>query len=339
MLFVVTALFLWLIQPFLLALFWAIVLTILFYPLRSWFVEILQGREVAGVILTIFVVFAAVFLPLYGLTVAMVHELTSMYQIAVQQDYSVVETVSVVEDYIPVFEWLETFNISRDDVQTKITSSLGSISSYIAQSLANLGQQTFRFFLQFFIMMYALFFFLKDGARILHVLQHMLPLGDKREKRLYDRFSSTVRATIKGTIIIGIIQGALGGIMFWVAGIPGAIMWAAIMTVLSIIPAVGSGLIWGPAGLILILSGNVVTGVSILVVGVLLISFVDNILRPPLVGKDTEMPDILVLLSTLGGLATFGISGFVIGPVIAAFFLTFWRMFGEDYAKDLSLFG
>lgn len=144
---------------------------------------------------------------------------------------------------------------------------------------------------------------------------------------------------MKGTFIIGIVQGTLGGLLFWAVGIKGAVIWGSLMTVLSIIPAVGSFLVWFPAGVILLFTGHIWQGVVVLVVGTAIISLVDNLLRPPLVGKDTEMPDVLVLLSTLGGLSLFGISGFIIGPIIAAFFLSMWNMFEEEHRKELNEMG
>lgn len=331
--------FIWLIHPYSIALFWGIVLALIFYPLRNWYVSLLQGRIVGGVFLTILTLFAGVFVPLYILTVAMSYEVMGLYSSVVSEEALVIDIVTFTDQYTSITDVLGLVGIEPVDVQQKISSSIASIGKYVAGSFAYIGQQTLHFLVQLFIMLYALFYFLKDGEKLLKILQHLLPLGDKRELRLYDRFASTVRATVKGTFIIGVIQGVLGGILFWLVGIPGALLWGAIMTVLSIIPAVGSGIIWLPAGIILLIIGDVTAGLIVLGVGFGIISLIDNLLRPPLVGKDTEMPDILVLLSTLGGLSAFGLSGFIIGPIIAAFFLSFWRMFGEEYAKDLSLFG
>ena len=161
----------------------------------------------------------------------------------------------------------------------------------------------------------------------------------KREKRLFRKFASTTRATVKGTFLIALIQGALGGILFFAVGISAPFLWGSIMGVLSVIPAIGPGIIWLPAGIILLVSGSIWQGIFVLVAGGLVISLIDNALRPIFVGKDTEMPDFLILLSTFGGLSVFGITGFIIGPIIAAFFLSMWNMFEEEYKKDLSTRG
>ncbi len=334
-----TAVFIWLINPYIMAIFWATVLALLFYPLRNWYVSLMQGKVVPGVLLTMLTMFALVFVPMYLLSLSILSEFTELYATVKTNQVALVNSVSLLDNYLPIYDTLGTFGITNEDIKLKLASTIGSVGGYIASSIAQFGQQTLKFAIQFFITLYALFFFLKDGENILEKLQKLLPLGDRRERRLYDRFASTVRATMKGTLIIGILQGIIGAILFWLVGIPAAALWGVIMAVLSIIPAIGSFVIWGPAGVVLILSGQIWEGVTVLLIGALVISSIDNILRPPLIGKDTQMPDMLILLSTLGGISAFGISGFVIGPVIAAFFLSLWNMFGEDYAKDLSLFG
>jgi predicted PurR-regulated permease PerM len=181
------------------------------------------------------------------------------------------------------------------------------------------------------VALYLLYFFLRDGERLVDGMVRALPLGDERERRLFHRFASITRATIKGTFIVGAIQGALGGIAFAILGIRAAIFWGVIMTVISLLPAVGSVLVWGPAAIILMLTGSLVKGIVLLVIGIAIISTVDNVLRPVLVGRETRMPDWLVFVSILGGIAAVGLSGFVIGPIVAGLFITVWEMFVEEY--------
>jgi predicted PurR-regulated permease PerM len=154
-----------------------------------------------------------------------------------------------------------------------------------------------------------------------------------RERQLLAKFADVALATIKGTLVVGVVQGAIGAVLFWILGIPAPVFWGSLMAVLSVLPAVGPGLIWLPAAVILLAMGQILKGIVLIVAGVLVIGLVDNMLRPLLVGHDTQMPDYLVLLATLGGLAVFGVSGFVIGPVIAAFFLVVWEMFAQEYAE------
>lgn len=181
------------------------------------------------------------------------------------------------------------------------------------------------------------FFFLKDGKKIVSKLIRAVPVGDSREIRLINRFTTVARATIKGTFVVALVQGSLGGLLFYLLGIQAAVFWGVIMTLLSVLPAVGSSIIWGPAAVVLLVTGQIVPGIVLLVSGSVIIGSADNLLRPLLVGKDTELPDYLVLLSTLGGLALIGISGFVIGPVVAALFLSVWEMFGEEFGFEQDL--
>ena len=160
---------------------------------------------------------------------------------------------------------------------------------------------------------------------------HALPLGDERERALFAKFAEVSRAAVKGTLVIGLVQGVLGGTIFWLLGVESAVFWGSLMVIMSLIPVVGASLIWGPAALIMLANGAFYKALILVAFGILIIGLVDNLLRPVLVGRDTRMPDYLVLLSTLGGLTAFGASGIVIGPVIAALFLAVWVMFTQEF--------
>ncbi len=175
---------------------------------------------------------------------------------------------------------------------------------------------------------------LKDGEKLISILIRMLPIGDDAERHLLSKFAEVSRATIKGTLVVGIIQGALGGILFALLGIESAIFWGVVMIVLSILPAIGSALVWGPAAIIFLANEQWIKALILFIVGAAFIGVIDNVLRPILVGRDTKMPDYLILLSTLGGLGLFGLSGIVFGPIIAAFFLAIWTMFEYEYHPD-----
>jgi predicted PurR-regulated permease PerM len=181
-------------------------------------------------------------------------------------------------------------------------------------------------------MLYLLFFFLRDGPGILEALIRALPLGDTRERHLLDRFAGVSRATIKGTLVVGIVQGTIGGIAFAMLGISAAVLWGTVMALLSILPAVGTALVWLPAAIVLMATGQIFGGIALIFVGVFVIGLTDNLLRPILVGRDTQLPDYVILLSTLGGLAGFGLAGIIIGPTIAALFLSVWHMAEDEFS-------
>ena len=197
-----------------------------------------------------------------------------------------------------------------------------------AQALS-IGAGAADFVLGLFVMLYLLFFLLRDGSSLSKRIQDAVPLPLKQERGLFRKFAAVVRATIKGSILVALLQGALGGLIFWVLGLHAPVLWGVVMGLLALLPALGATLIWLPAAIYLLATGSIWQGVVLLMFGAFVIGLVDNILRPILVGKDTKMPDYVVLISTLGGLATFGLNGFVIGPVIAAMFIAAWDILSE----------
>ena len=227
---------------------------------------------------------------------------------------------------------LQRIGVEPEGITEQLTSIAGTVSSFLANRALEFGQDTLRTAVFFFLMLYLLFFFLRDGHNILDGAVHALPLGDDRERALLARFEEVSRATIKGSLVIGIVQGAIGGIAFAVLGIGAPVLWGVVMALLSVVPAVGPVFVWAPTVLILLFSGRIAAGIVLFLIGAVVISLVDNLLRPVLVGRDTRMPDYLILLSTLGGLTAFGLAGVVIGPIIAAFFLTVWEMAIEEFA-------
>ena len=195
------------------------------------------------------------------------------------------------------------------------------------QLIARFGQVTVDFLLSVFVMLHLLFFLLRDGDTLLAYLRRAMPLPPEQQQVLFDRFTSTVRGVLKGDFVVAAVQGILGGLIFWVLGIGAPILWGALMAVLSLLPVLGTGLVWAPAAIYLLLTGSVWKGIVLLVFGTLVISTIDNVLRPLLVGTDVNMPSYVVLVSTLGGIAIFGVNGFIIGPLVAVLFLTAWDMY------------
>ena len=184
-------------------------------------------------------------------------------------------------------------------------------------------------------MLYTMFFFLRDGPRLLKGALAQLPMTGGEKEQMLEKFVSVTRATLKGTVFIGIAQGVLGGLAFWAAGIDGAIFWGTVMTVLSIIPGIGGALVWIPAAIILMTTGEVWRGLALAAFCGLVIGSVDNLLRPMLVGRDTQMHELLIFFSTLGGLMMFGVMGFIVGPILAALFVTVWGMFATAFRSSL----
>src|SRR5690606_32799193 len=163
------------------------------------------------------------------------------------------------------------------------------------------------------------------------LLVRALPLGDARERMLLRKISEVTNAAIRGNLVVATVQGTLGGLIFWILGVQAALLWGLVMVVASLLPAVGAALIWVPVAAYFLATGAIWQGVVLLVFGAGVIGLVDNVLRPLLVGLETKMPDYLVLFSTLGCIASFGLHGFVLGPLIAALFMAFWGMFIREF--------
>jgi predicted PurR-regulated permease PerM len=227
--------------------------------------------------------------------------------------------------------YLQKLDLDEKALTDKFYDVSGSISKYIVGYLTDLTQNTLLVIINFVVMLYCLFFFIRDGDKLLRSSLYILELKDEIGNRLYQRFTSTARATLKGTLIIGLIQGTMGGILFWAVGINSAIVWGVIMILAAMIPGIGCAIIWAPAALIMLATGHVWECIMLIAVGSLVISSIDNFLRPLLVGKDTQMHPLLIFLSTIGGIAVFGISGFVIGPIITALLSTLWEIYEKHY--------
>jgi predicted PurR-regulated permease PerM len=218
-----------------------------------------------------------------------------------------------------------------DQILEQIQEAAEKTGPFLLGVLAAATRGTLNFFLQLFVFFYALFYFLADGHIILRRILHYIPLDPRQKEQLLERFISVTRATLKGSLLIGLIQGGLAGLAFWVAGVPGPAFWGAIMVVLSVLPAVGAALIWIPAVIYLILAGDVMAAIGLMAWCAVVVGTVDNFLRPRLIGRDARMSDLLILLSTLGGIVLFGAVGFIVGPIIAALFVTVWHIYGEVF--------
>ena len=317
----------WILWPFFGALFWGVVLAILFAPLHRRLLARLNGRESVAALVTLAVIVLIVLLPLAFLTASLVREGAGVYQRMQSGELDFGRYFDQIMQALPLWltERMNQFGLGNvAALKQKLSTAISQGTSLIAAQALSIGQNTFEFIVNFFITIYLVFFLLRDGARLAGRINAAIPLDeqDKRELRL--KFTTVIRAAVKGNVVVAIAQGALGGLAFWFLGVNGALLWAVIMAFLSLLPAIGGGLVWLPVALYFLVTGEVWQGLGLIAYGVLVIGMVDNVLRQILVGKDTKMPDYVVLISTLGGMAVFGLNGFVIGPVIAAMFMAVW---------------
>ncbi|MCK5530523.1 AI-2E family transporter [Halopseudomonas sp.] len=332
MLVVVTLLFLYLLKPFFGAVFWACVIALLFHPLQLRLSKRWSGRDNMAALATLTVCMALCILPAVFVITSFVQEGHALYERVQTGKLDPAAIMEKLKTSFPLVESLfHRLNIDLEGVKALATKAAVTSSRFLAQNAFQLGQGTLSFFASLALMLYLAFFLLRDGPELVRMLVRALPLGDEREYQLFGKFAEVTRATVKGNLVVAAVQGALGGLIFWALGIPGALLWGVVMMMLSLIPVVGASLIWGPVAIYLLAIGHWTQGIILIAFGALVIGLVDNLLRPLLVGRDTKLPDYLVLLSTLGGFALFGINGFVIGPLIAALFIAFWQIFAEEF--------
>lgn len=323
---------LYVIRPFLYPVFWAAVIAILFHPMYNWLERYFKLPTLSA-LTTLVLVVIIIFLPLTLLSTLLINESVNLYKTVSHWDVSA--QLQDAADKLNSTPLSPIVNNVQSEWGAYATDAAKTISIFLFNNIKNITSNSLRFIFMLFIMFYSLFYFLKDGTKLLKQIMHLSPLGDEHEIMLYDKFHSTARATLKGTFIVGGIQGILGGILFWVTGIEGALIWGVIMVAFATIPAIGPSIIWLPAGVIMLALGNIWQGLIIILVGVLIISTIDNFIRPKLVGKDIQMHPLLVLFSTLGGIFLFGISGFVIGPVIASLFVAVMAIYDHHYRNEL----
>ncbi|MBK8506468.1 MAG: AI-2E family transporter [Saprospiraceae bacterium] len=321
LLFAVTLTFFGLIKDYLLAVFWAVVLALLFRTTQDKILMRVRHQKNLAAGLTLMGIVLIVILPLFFIGYAVTGEAIAFYNKIDSGEINIKDKLDNLKNQWPVVEgFLERLNLDVTQIRSSFNEAIANASKALASSILNFTQNIIGFLIQLFIMLYILFFFLRDGRELVKKLVWVLPIGDDKEWALIRRFESVARATVKGSLVVAMTQGIAGGLLFAAVGIPGAVLWGVLMTIVSLLP-LGSGVIWLPAAIILFAQGEITRAVVVFVVGALIIGLLDNFLRPRLVGNDTKMPDYLILLSTLGGLAWVGISGFVLGPIIAAFLL------------------
>jgi len=327
---VATIAFVWLVWTFFDAVLWAVVMAIMFAPMQSWLFARRPNRPNSVAAVTLLTIIAIVIVPMMIIGSLLIQEASSVYEDVQSGDISFAHYFAQVMNALPDWANQQMQRLGLNDVEVvrqKIGNGLAASFETLAGQALSIGQRAFSFFITLGVMLYLTFFLLRDGNKLSALVVDAVPLQSEQRRALADKFISVVRATIKGNIIVAIVQGGLGGIIFWGLGIGGALLWAVSMAFLSLIPAVGTGLIWVPVAIYLFATGAMAKGAILVFCGVFVIGMVDNVLRPILVGRDTRMPDYMVLISTLGGLQLFGISGFVVGPVIAALFLAVWEIF------------
>ena len=329
--------FAWILLPFFGVVLWGTILAILFAPLYRRLLKILGQRRTVSSLATVTIVLLIVILPLTLIGALLVQEGLSVYEKFQSGELNFGKYFQQVLGALPgwVIDLLDRFGLTNlRAMQERLSTGLVQGGQFVAAKALNIGQNTFDLILELIIVLYLLFFLVRDGDDLARRIRTAIPLHADQQRELFNRFTTVIRATVKGNVVVAIVQGALGGLIFWFLGVHAPVLWAVVMAFLSLLPAIGSALIWLPVAIYFLVTGATWQGLVLIAYGVLVIGLVDNVLRPFLVGKDTKMPDYIVLISTLGGMAIFGLNGFVIGPVIAAMFMAVWDIFASSGARS-----
>jgi len=327
----------WIASPFYGAILWALTAAIVFAPANAALAKALNGHRNTAAGLTLLGIIAMVIVPAGVIGSLLVEEAIGTYQDLQTQPLDIGVTLETLRHVVPepALAAIDKYALTDiDKLEERISAFLTSGLRIVAEQAVNIGQSAFSFVVGLSIMLYLTYFLLRDGRTIAQTVSSRIPMAPAKRRALFEKFITVIRATIKGSIVVAIVQGLVGGLTFYFLDIRAPLLWGVVMGMLSLVPAIGTGLVWVPVAIYLLATGDVARGGALLLVGFFIISMVDNILRPILVGKDTRMPDYVVLISTLGGIGVMGINGFITGPVIAAMFMAAWDIFSED--KDLA---
>lgn len=334
----ITVAFFWVLAPYSGAVFWAIIMALLFHSTFERLTRALRGRRNAAALLTLTIIVLIVVLPMVFISISLVNEVSALVAHVRAGDINFRAYAQQILDALPPVVRTQMARFDLFDIQNvieKFSDGLLAGGQALTTRALSLGQNALVFVVNLVVMLYLLFFLLRDGDTLARLVRETVPMAREQTHYLADKFSTVARATVKGNVVVAIVQGLLGGLAFWVLDIRGALLWGVVMAFLSLLPAVGASLVWGPVAIYLLAIGATWQGVALIAWGAAVIGMSDNVLRPLLVGKDTKLPDYLVLLTTLGGMSLFGISGFVIGPTIAAVFMAVWALFRHAERREL----
>jgi len=331
----ISILFVWMVRSFLITLFLAAVFAAMAMPMHRLIRRKVRGKDSLAATFSLLILIVAVGIPLFGFAGLVANQAVDISSSARPWIENQIIELGSWDELLEQFPALGHIFPNEGELLAKLSEFTAAAGRFLADSVVEVTRGTAAFSLQVFVLLYAMFFFLKDGPGILERAFYYIPLPDALEEELVDRIVSVASVVLKGSLVIGIIQGGLAGLAFLLSGIPGWAFWTTVMVVLSLIPAVGSALIWIPAAVYLFSTGPFATALIFTLWCAIVVGTVDNFLRPRLVGQGAKMPDIMVLISTLGGIFLFGAVGFIIGPIVAALFLGILTIYGEMFADSL----
>lgn len=319
----------YLLLPFYGAIMWAIITAMLFVPVYRRLLPRVKGRRNAAAALVMLIVLLGCVLPFALITAALAREASVIYQHIDSGEWQPALYLRGLFDALPsgVAALLERAGVvDFDALQAQVTSAMAQGSRFIATQAFGIGLSTFAFLGSLGVTLYLAFFLVRDGDDLAQLVTKALPVPSRYKRELADKFLAVVRATVRGTLLVAVAQGLLGGAALWFLDVRGALLWAVVMAFLSLLPVVGTSLVWLPVAVYFFITGAIWQGVVLVAYGIVVVGLADNLLRPILVGKNAGMPDYVVMITTISGMAIFGINGFIIGPTLAAMFIAVWHL-------------
>ena len=333
-------------QPFLISLLWAGILALILYPVYERLKIILKNKSGVSSLIMTFLTVCIIVIPLILITASLSIETFDIYKSAqstgefeklghIAQKFTKLDTL---KDFVPsgiLEKVVENFDLGQLDLQEIVIKGVGNASNYLLGKFQDIARNLASFIFNFVIMVFALFFFFRDGKEICEELLSLIPMKESEKIKISAIFSKTIDAVIMGSLVIAIVQGLLVGLIFWVLGISYPVIAGAVSFVLSFLPIIGPVVVWAPVGIYFLFTGSIVKGIILLLFGALVISTVDNVLRPLIIGGRVKLPTLFLLLSIIGGIQYFGFSGIVLGPVLLAVFISFIEIYKQTY-KELA---
>ncbi len=314
-------------KPFLSPIAWAIVLSLVFYPVYAFLLRYIKWRSVASLV-TLLMILLIIIGPFSYLSLLLVKELTFI------SDYAEGERLEALQSVLQhptvkaiIGKLTAMFDITEEELDKTIVDNISKLGkelvSRITKGLGNIVVVA----LNFIFMAFAIFFLLKDGTGFLKRIRDYMPFSEEQKDRLTTQIRDIVISTVFGGVVVAIIQGIIGGFAYYLLGIPSPVVWGVATSIASFIPLIGAFAIWGPAAVYLFLQGAVLKGVALVIIGVFGISLIDNILKPIIIGSRTKMPILAIFFSVLGGIKLFGLIGLIMGPLVLAIFVSVVEIF------------
>jgi predicted PurR-regulated permease PerM len=307
----------------------------MFYPFYNRVVKFTRGQRALSALICCIVLSLGLILPGYGIANLVAHEAVHLYQTAESRVGEILQADAL--ERIQQYPFVQRLRLANMPLQAWIEQAATNAAGLLVKLVNRISRETFELIANVLIMFFTMFYFFRDGPVLIERLKYFSPLAEHYEDYLIRRFLSVARATIKGTLLVALLKGVLGGLTFWAFGIEAAALWGVVMAFLAVLPIAGPWLVMCPAGILLLLTGQIWQGVAMLLIALLVISSIDNVLEPYLVGRDAGMHDLLVFFSMMGGIATFGVMGFIVGPILAALFRTRLDIYGIEFKRQLDL--